>query len=436
MIQGIFIILFMLIIMALMVSKKMPTVLALFILTVGICLIGQVPPVASDAEGNAVGFLQTVMQTGALRLGDAVMVAIFAGWLGMVMEKTRISETMIKKGAELGGDKTLVVTLVLFVVASLLFTTVNGLGTVIMVGTIVIPILVSVGTDKFTATAVMLFAYCVGNNVNLTNVNSIAAVIGAEFDDVFRILLICAIAAFVSGIIFFVFRYKKMGRKYAFSARIDENPDSVYCVEGIAGKLALLTPVLPLVLVIGFKFPLIPSFMVSILWACVFTCYKAGWSQTVNMLTKTMFDGFTATAPSATLMIGIGMLLTAIGQESVKGALAPFMQTITPGSTITFILFFVVLAPLCLYRGPLNLWGLGAGIAALMAGLNVLPLNMIMGGFCAVSTMQLLCCPTNTHNVWVASFTGEEVTGVTKKLTLWIWPAVIIGVIATVLFYR
>ena len=183
--QGILILLFMLAIMGLMVTRKMPTVLALFVLTVGICLIGGVPPMAVDAEGNAVGFLQTVMQSGAVKLGDAIMVAIFAGWLGMVMEKTRISETMIKKGAELGGDKTFIVTIILFTVAALLFTTVNGLGTVIMIGTIVIPILVSVG---------------------------------AEFDDTFKILLICAVGAYLAGIVFIIFRYRKMGRKYAFSA--------------------------------------------------------------------------------------------------------------------------------------------------------------------------------------------------------------------------
>lgn len=128
MIQGILILLFMLVVMGLMVTRKMPTVLALFVLAVGICVIGGVPVIATDAEGNAAGFLQTVIQAGALKLGDAIMVAVFAGWLGMVMEKTKISETMIKKGAELGGDKTLIVTLVLFVVASLLFTTVNGQG--------------------------------------------------------------------------------------------------------------------------------------------------------------------------------------------------------------------------------------------------------------------------------------------------------------------
>ncbi len=433
--QGILILLFMLVIMGLMVTRKIPTVLALFILVIGICVLGGVPAVGKDEAGNAVGFFQTVVQAGALKLGDAIMVAIFAGWLGMVMDKTRISETMIKKGAELGGDKTLVVTIILFIVASLLFSVVNGLGTVIMVGTIVIPILVSVGADKFTATAVMLFAYCVGNNVNLANINSISAVVGAGFDDVFLIQAICAVGAFVAGIVCLLIQLRRNGRKYAFSAPVSEVEEDIYEIKGITGGLALLTPFIPLACVIGFKFPLIISFLIALVWACLCTSWKAGWKRTMNMLTQTLFDGFSATAPSATLMIGIGMLLNAINQPSVSAALAPIIRSITPTGTIGFVLFFVILAPLCLYRGPLNLWGLGAGIAALMVSLNVLPLNVIMGGFCAVSVMQLLCCPTNTHNVWVTSYTGEEVTAVTKRLLPYIWPVVLIGCIATVILY-
>lgn len=197
----------------------------------------------------------------------------------------------------------------------------------------------------------------------------------------------------------------------------------------------MLTPIIPLVLVIGFKLPLIPSFMIAIVWACLFTCIKTGWKQTMNMLTKTLFDGFATAAPSVTLMLGIGMLLVAINEPSVKTALDPVMRVITPGGVVEFVAFFIILAPLCLYRGPLNMWGLGAGIAALMVSMNILPTNAVMGGFCSVSVMQLLCCPTNTHNVWVTSYTGEEVTSVTKRLLLWIYPAVIIGVVATVILY-
>ena len=91
------------------------------------------------------------------------------------------------------------------------------------------------------------------------------------------------------------------------------------------GGLALVTPIVPLILVLGFKFPLIPAFLVSILWACLFTSLKAGWKRTMNMLTKALFDGFSSTAPSVTLMIGIGMLLNAINMPSVKAALEPFI---------------------------------------------------------------------------------------------------------------
>ena len=73
--------------------------------------------------------------------------------------------------------------------------------------------------------------------------------------------------------------------------------------------------------------------------------------------------------------------------------------------------------------------------AALMVGMNILPVNAVMGGFASVSVMQLLCCPTNTHNVWVTSYTGEEVTSVTKRLLPWIWPVVIVGVVVSAVMW-
>jgi hypothetical protein len=50
------------------------------------------------------------------------------------MNKTGVTESIIKKSAELGGDRPLVVTLIMVVVTALLFTTLNGLGSIIMVG--------------------------------------------------------------------------------------------------------------------------------------------------------------------------------------------------------------------------------------------------------------------------------------------------------------
>ena len=436
MLQGILIIVFMIAIMALMVTRKMPTVVALLVLTVGICLIGGVPAFAVDETGAEVGFIKAVIQSGAIKLADAMIVSVFAGWLGMIMEKTRISETMIKKGAELGGDKSLVVTLILFTVASLLFTVVNGLGTVIMVGTIVIPILSAVGVNSFICAAVMLFAYTVGNNSNLASLNVYASMLGADFEKIQLIGGICSVGVYIMGVLFILTQSRKAGKKFAFSAKVNEAEESDFEIKGITGALAMLTPLIPLILVIVFKFQLIAAFLVAIVWAIVFTCGKYGWKRTMNLLTKTLFDGFSATAPSVTLMVVIGMLLNAVSQPQVKEALDPFIRIVTPSTAITFVLFFVLLAPLTLYRGPLNIMGMGSGIAALMISLNILPLHAMAGAFVSVqNTMESVCDPTNTHDVWVAGFVGEEVTSVAKRLIIWVWPMTLLCVIVSAILW-
>jgi len=414
----------------LMIARKLPTVLALFILAIGICVIAGIPPMGVNAEGEQIGFFQNVIQAGAVRLGDAIMTAIFAGWLGMIMEKTNISKTMIKKGAELGGDKTLAIAIILFTISSLLFTVIVGLGSVIMVGTITIPILISVGVDKETAAGTLLFSYCVGMTSSLYAVNTYSGITSTSFDTVFGFSVILSVLSFVAGCIYLVVRIKVKGRKFAFSAPLNvADDDEIYKIKGFSGAMAMLTPLVPILLVAVAKFPLIPGFMIGIIWACVFTSYRTSWKRTMDLLTKTFYDGFSVTAPAATLTIAIGMLIMTVNQAAVQDSFGPLVTSVTPTTPIAFILLFALLAPLCLYRGPFNLWGLGAGIAALMVSMGVLPVNVVMGGFVGVTIMQTLCCPTNTQNVWAASFVGVEVFDLTKRQIIYIWPVVLIGIV-------
>ena len=147
MLQGTLIIIAFLVIAALMMTKKIPTLLALPLMAVVICIIAGVPAVGVDADGKAIGWLQTVFEAGTVRMGSAIMAVIFGAWLGQIMNKTGITENIIKKSAELGGDRPLVVTIIMVIAVALLFTTLNGLGSIIMVGSIVLPILVSVGVQ-------------------------------------------------------------------------------------------------------------------------------------------------------------------------------------------------------------------------------------------------------------------------------------------------
>lgn len=94
----------------------------------------------------------------------------------------------------------------------------------------------------------------------------------------------------------------------------------------------------------------------------------------------------------------------------------------------------MILSPLALYRGPLNLWGLGSGVAALMISAGILPPQAIMGALIATGNIQGVCDPTNTHNVWTAYFTNTDTTTILKKTLPYMLIVVLLDIIYVALF--
>ncbi len=433
MLQGSLIIILFLIIAGLMITKKIPTLLALPLLAVGVVVISGVPLMGVNEDGAQIGFLQTVIEAGSTRMAGAYIAVIFGAWLGQMMNKSGVTENMIKKAAELGGDRPFIVTLVLGAVVALLFTTLAGLGSVIMVGTIVLPIMISIGIPALTAASVFLMAFATGLTFNLANWQTYSSIFGLPIENIREFSIYLFFATAVAAIVLVFYEFKKNGIKFAFSSPVNEPVEKTQ-IKGVTGLFAMLTPIVPIALVILFKVPVVPSFFAGIIWIAIFT-YK-GWSKAMNMLTKSCYDGFSDAAPAVILMVGIGMLFLAVTNPTVKGVLEPFMLSVTPTSTLTYILFFIVLAPFALYRGPLNLFGLGSGIAALIIGLDVLPVLAVMAAFLSVERMQAVGDPTNTQNVWTANFAGVEVNTITKKLVPFLWVITAIGiVIASVLYF-
>jgi hypothetical protein len=120
-------------------------------------------------------------------------------------------------------------------------------------------------------------------------------------------------------------------------------------------------------------------------------------------------------APAAILFMGIGMLLNALKLPGVEAGLKPIVTAIPLNSALAYVLFFGLLSPLALYRGPLNLFGVGIGVYSLMFTLGVLPPLALLAAVMSVVQVQNVCDPTNTHNVWVANFTGVRVEEITKE---------------------
>ena len=431
MLQGTLIIVAFVIIAALLMTKKIPTLLALPLMAVVICVIAGVPAVGTNADGAAIGWLQTVVEAGTVRMGAAIMAVIFGAWLGELMNKTGVTETIIKKSAELGGDRPLIVTLIMSAAVAVLFTTLNGLGSIIMVGSIVLPILISVGVPAMSAACIFLMAFTCGLTFNIANWKSFSGIFSLEIPQIQSFAIYMLVATVIATLILIVVEFKKNGVKFAFSAPVEETESKQ--VTGIRGTLAMLTPIIPIILVAVFKFPVCPAFIAGIIWILIFT--SKSFSKAMNLLVKTCYDGITNSGPAVILMIGIGILYLAVTHSMVKEVLNPFLLAVVPQGRIGYIIFFSLLAPLALYRGPMNLFGLGSGIAALVIGLNTLSPLAVMAAFLAAERIQGCGDPTNTQNVWTANFCEVDVNGITKKLLPYLWAVAVVGVVIGAVLY-
>jgi len=441
MFQGVLIILVFLVLALLMMTRKIPTFLAMILLAIGTCIIARVPMIGTDDKGVQIGWLQTILEAGSVRMASAITAGVFGAMLGQLMNRTGVTETIIKKSAELGGDRPFIVALILMIANAILFTTLAGLGSVIMVGSIILPILISIGIPATTAACLFMISFNVGLTFNMVNWVGFVSIFSLDIPTIKSFMTYMLVVTSIAAVIFLVVEFRRNGKKFAFAAPVggssaygpEPTRDDTRPIKGFTGACAMISPIIPIILVLTLKIPVIPAFMAGIVWIMIFTAKSFG--KTMNLLTRCCFDGIASIGPALILFVSLGMLILAVMNPLVKAVLNPLLLAVVPSGRVAFIIFFIVLAPLSLYRGPLNLFGFGSGIAALIIGLGTLNPLAVMGAFLSAERIQGCGDPTNTQNVWTANFCEVDVNSLTKRLLPYLWIIAVIGVIITGIIY-
>ena len=84
------------------------------------------------------------------------------------------------------------------------------------------------------------------------------------------------------------------------------------------------------------------------------------------MCSACFIEGIKDVAAVIGLMIGIGILLNGVTAVATTALIQPLVTAIIPKTAVGYVLLFAILSPLALYRGPLNMYGLGSGLATIM----------------------------------------------------------------------
>jgi len=413
-----------------MYMNKLPAIIALPIMAVVIAFAAQMPP--SDIAS-------VVVAGGATRLNVAIITVMFGAILSQFVGMSGIAETLIKKFAELSGDNPILVSIVMTLIVALLFSVLGGLGAVIMVASIVLPILLSIGIPRVVAAGLFLMGMSLGGMFNLVNWQLYISVLGIPQGQIMKFALVLGAVSALVTLLFLLVEMKRQGTSVGWSVTIEDvNRKNV-------PWYSLLTPIIPIVIVLGFsiynilckplvpyEFPIITAMIIGVLWGYVTTLHKGS----LNLLTKAVVEGINSVGPAVALIIGIGMVLNAVMHQSVTSIISPVLVTILPSTPLYYVLFFTILAPLALYRGPLNIWGMGAGMVGLMVASGSLPPAAIMAALMSVGEIQGVCDPTNTHNVWIANYLNINVQSILKLTIAYIWILSIIGLlIASIVYY-
>jgi len=422
---------------------------------------------------------------------------LFGSMLSVLMQKTGVAESFIKKGAELSGDNPWLISIILLLLIISLFTTLGGLGAIIMVATIVLPIMSSVGIGPMTSVGIFLFGLSIGGILNVGNWAVYISVMGLTVDEIRPFAMMMFLVSILGAIVYITIQIYRDGHNLNFRKIILRSLVSIISIAvlyylftsvssnefkikvgeilsaiGIFIKwiiavgivllfltaliriilrknetisqphwISFLSPILPLFLILLFDVNFIAAFIVGLIYAFL-TTYKKG---RLNLFIQSCFEGGGVVMPAVVLMFGIGMLLVAIMGPGgnleqypngwpVLNIIKPLMTQIIPENPISYILIFAAAAPLALYCGPLNVWGMGYGLAAvfLASGLNP---GAVMGLLIAVGQIQGISDPTNTHNVWLANEMRVDVQKVLWNTITYTWIMAIVGLIISSIMF-
>jgi len=186
------------------------------------------------------------------------------------------------------------------------------------------------------------------------------------------------------------------------------------------------------VLALVLEVPIIPSLLAGILYALVTTTRPRDMS---TRLLRSLYDGFAVAAPPITLFIAIGMLLAAVSLPGAVGALSPIVEALAPTNIWLYVIVFSVLVPLCLYRGPLNIYGLGAGIAGALTAIGFYSPLAVLGLMASYNQVFGISDPTSTQTVWAAQYSGVKPQQVMVRTLPYVWPVAIGGIVVSALMY-
>lgn len=369
------------------VMKGGNIMIGFFVMTILWIAIGRIP------INTAVNQL---LSAPALKYGSTIMVIIFGSWFGRVLVDTGIASDISRQAVKVFYRHPVLAAILVCLITAFIFTSAYGVGAVIAIAVILLPILTSLGLKKNVAVTAFVMAIGAPMYVNIVIVKQIQLFFPkVVYGPKYLAYAFAAMGIQLIVVILFILLHAKNIHKNDHPA---ENKQSD---APKINKLTYILPILPVLMNILFKWEPVPGLMLAIILALLLTGkLNHGYKKMLAFVNDTIQKSISDIATLIIMLLFLAMF-SAVAVK-VTANFNDILTAIVPTNPWVLAIAFGILSPLALFRGPLMVWGAGSATAAVLAATGFFNQYFAFAMIIVPSvSMAVSTCITQSWNLWV-----------------------------------
>ncbi|MFL1696130.1 gluconate:proton symporter [Weissella kandleri] len=377
-------------------------------------------------------FMQKVIAEPALNYGPTIIYIVFGSWFGRVLVDSGIAASISRQTEKVGRKAPVLAAILVVLVTALIFSSAYGVGSVMAIGVILIPIMLSIGIPKKIAIPAFTMAIGAPMYINVVLFNQIKVFFpSVSYSGQYLSFGIVAMIIQLIGVVIFILLNRKAienGTPEVIEGETDNVDNDVH-----VNRWTYVIPILPVAFNIIFKWDAIPSLVVSTILAMLMTHKMASWKgmlEFINSTTKKAINDISG------LIFFLMALIMFVGAASVNVPhFKSIIEVIVPNSALVLALAIGILAPLALFRGPLHVWGAGAATASVLAATGTFSPNLLLPLLYTASIMAVSIDLTQSWNTWALDYSGLDAKTYLKMGIPVMWVVSIINTLVGYAFF-
>ncbi|AUI72025.1 hypothetical protein COSHB9_04370 [Companilactobacillus alimentarius] len=345
--------------------------------------------------------VQKIFAEPATNYGPTIIYIVFGSWFGRVLVDSGIAPAISETTNKVGRKKPLIAAILVMIVTSFIFVSAYGVGSVIAIGVILLPILLSVGVPRDIALVAFSMAIGAPMYINVVLYNQIKVFFPkASYNASYLHFGIIAMIVQLIAVIVFLFIMRKKFNPNKAESNLNTIGASMSDAKEVKSvpKISFIIPIVPVLMNMLFHWDAVPALTLATLLGALLTGNMKNYKHFVNFLNETIKHAISDIAGLVMFLMSLAMFTGAASLNASR--FKPIFEAILPNSHLILAIGLGVLAPLALFRGPLHVWGAGAATAAVLSGTGLFTDPFLLPLLYVPTLMAVSVDITQSWNVW------------------------------------